>query len=255
MALKVREFLGSAWIAVLVVLLPGLSLAATEAPLPANSVPAKGEERSQREEELQRALKLFESFQDEKASAALRELLTRRPPAAVVSKAHLYLGLILFNGNKSEEARDEFKLAMRADPAIELPLGLSPKTRLAFDEARQELSREVSAAPEPARPPPAPSAATSLTPGVVVQATEAPRRRSHWLTWTLGALGVAAGAVAVYGGVELLNYGSMVKSGAAAPGSVSASQLDATNAPFWSVGWIVAAAVGAAGVTSAGLVW
>jgi tetratricopeptide (TPR) repeat protein len=221
---------------------------------PAAFALAKGAAAPQGEAELERALKYYESFQDEKTLAALRELLARHPSAAVAAKAHLYLGLVLFNGSRSEEAREEFKQAMLADAAVELPFNTSPKARLAFGEARRELAREVEASPEVAPSDAlaaAPAAATSAS--TLEVSSEAPPRRSHWLTWTLGGLGVAAGAVAVYGGIEVLNYNSLANR-SKTPG-LDASQFDSTNGDFWRVGWIVAAAVGAAGLTAAVLVW
>jgi hypothetical protein len=215
---------------------------------------AKGAGDPQAQAQLDAALRFYESFQDEKTFNALRALLARHPPASIASKAHVYLGLVLFNGNRSEEARQEFRRAMLADPAVELPFGASPKSRLAFGEARRDLAREVESsqltAPEKT-PGAAPAAATNRSgPGV---SSETPSGRSHWLTWTVGGLGVVAGAVAVYGGVEVLTYNSLVTN--ARSGSPSASQVDGTNASFWRVGWIVAAAVGAASLTSAVLVW
>jgi tetratricopeptide (TPR) repeat protein len=209
--------------------------------------------------ELDQAISEFESFHDERAARALRELLARHPSSAIVARAHLYLGLILFNQSRSDAAREEFKQAMEADPGIELPVDVSPKARLAFAEARQQLSREIEAAPPaaPASPPSpgptvlvmAPPAATS-PPTAEIHA-QAPHR-SHWLAWTLGAVGVAAGAVAVYGGAEVLSYDSIANG---PPLQRSAGDLNATNGQFWSVGWIVAAAVGAASLAAAPFTW
>jgi hypothetical protein len=211
---------------------------------------AKGAGPAQGEPELKQAIRSFEGFQDEKASVALRALLARHPPANVAGKAHLYLGLILFNAVHSDEAREEFKQAMLADPAVELPINMSPKAQLAFGEARRDLAREVEASPGSAHAAvPAEASATSLE-----VSTQGGPSRSHWLSWTLGGVGVAAGAVAIYGGVEVLTYTSAVNN--AKTGSpTTASSLSSTNAGFWRAGWIVAAAVGAAGLTSAVLVW
>ncbi len=206
---------------------------------------------------LAQAIKLFESFDDAKAAAMFHELLRHAPPRAVAGKAHLYLGLIDINGLDVDGAIEEFKAALLVDPTVELVQSGSPKARLAFDEARHALEGQLRS--EPARavaaPPPNPASVSDTVLNPYDEAN-AKHGASHALGITLGAVGVAALGVGIYGGVDLLEYNSQV--GSATRGSVrysSGLQSAGSQAAFWAVAWIPFVVAGALGVGAGALTW
>jgi hypothetical protein len=208
------------------------------------------------------AIKLFDAFQDDKAAAALRVLLKHSPPSQIASKAHLYLGLIAFNRFDPDVAKAEFRHALEINPANDLPLEASPKARTAFAEARRDFDADLAKGVAPPSPPPeaAPPAATAapIAP-VAASAAVEPQQpsRSHVAAYVLGAVTLVLAGVAVYGGIEVLNYNSTVSAAnSAPPGSKPTYSADAHGpASFWAVGWPVAAGLGAAGVAGTVLTW
>ena len=190
---------------------------------------------------LERGIAFFHNMDDERATQSLLQLLTTDPPRAIAAKAHLYLGLIAFNDNLPDGADTEFKLALRANPAIELPPATSPKARLLWAEARNEVTREE-------EHPAAPAAATAETsaashPGAAAIA--------------LGIAGVLLGATAVYGGVQVLNYQGTINQATAKPGTVSGSQLVSAHgaAQFWADAWIPFTVVGGGCLVGTAFTW
>src|SRR5450631_1727230 len=122
------------------------------------------------------AIQLFDNFDDAGAAAAFREILAANPPTRIAAKAHLYLGLLAFNGHDPDLAQQEFQKAVHADSSVELPEG-SPKARIALEEARSAVLKGLDA--ERAHPP--------------RLATEVGEpSRSHLLSLTLGGVAVAA---------------------------------------------------------------
>ncbi len=201
------------------------------------------------------AVELFESFEDERAKVEFLALLGRSPPDEVAAKAHIYLGLIAFNAFQTSEAKAEFRLALEANFAEDLPQNESPKARGAFQQVRRALTAELDT-PKSAQPVArrAPAAATS---GEAAAVEESPQPRSHVAAYVLGSVTLLLAATAVYGGVEVVNYGSMI--GSEAPGRPVYTYdqiVSARNqAGFWSVGWPVAAGLALAGAIGAGLTW
>jgi hypothetical protein len=101
---------------------------------------------------LNKAISLYNNLDDAAAAKELRALLGKHDLAdSVASRAHLYLGLIALNAINSKEARDEFEEALKLDPMIELPRRASPKSKLAFSEARHDLQIEMAKPVQPAR--------------------------------------------------------------------------------------------------------
>jgi hypothetical protein len=199
---------------------------------------------------LAQAIKLFQNFEDARAEAVFRELLGHTPPRAVAGKAHLYLGLIAINRVDADAAIAEFRRALLSDPTIDLVPGSSPKARLAFDEARRS---ELEAPSPPAQP----VSPTVLAPASSAEENATAKRASgHALAITLGALGIVAAGVGVYGGVDLLEYNSQVSS--STKGSVRySSQLQSagSQAGFWAVAWIPFVVAGALGIGAGVLTW
>lgn len=203
-------------------------------------------------QELQRAVALFENLDDEKAAALFRDIVARNPPGAVASKAHLYLGLIALNAIEPDLARAEFRLAIEANPAAELPPSAPPKAHFAFDQAREELARKAAQGASvvpPSDTTPAPGEATSAP---AAEAEAAPSHAHTW-TWVLVGTAVACAAVAVFGGYEVASYNSM----AGQQGVYTTDQLmPAYNqARFWSYGWPVAAGLAAAAGVGGAFAW
>jgi tetratricopeptide (TPR) repeat protein len=201
---------------------------------------------------LARGIASFENLDDEQATRAFRQLLAEKPPREIAAKAHLYLGLIAFNSNSTEVAATEFKLALKANPAIELPPTSSPKARLLIGEARNELAGEIEQ--QSAQPPAAPIAAT--TPAVEVAAAIEPRH-PRAAAIALGIAGILVGATAVYGGIQVLDYQGLVSSANASPRSVAGSQVVSAHgaAQFWAAAWIPLAAIGAGCFVATAFTW
>jgi hypothetical protein len=215
---------------------------------------------------LRDAIHLFESFKDDKAAAALRALLAHSPPASVAAKAHIYLALIALNAANSEGARTEFASALQADFLVDLPPGQSPKARLAFGQVRSALMAQDEAGPtSPKSPKPADNTALmpafdTVPPAATAPAAEVERTspsHSHVASYVLGAATLVLAGVAIYGGVEVLDFNSTVNAGnSAAAGSKPTYSNDARGtASFWAIGWPVAAGLAAAGVVGTVLAW
>ncbi|MHB8417260.1 MAG: tetratricopeptide repeat protein [Myxococcales bacterium] len=198
----------------------------------AGTLVAASDEAQGNEAELATAIQLFESFDDERAAAALHRLVERHPPSALAARAHVYLALIALNDVRPDAAHEEFKRALRTDPLIELPLGSSPKARLAFSEAQHDLRFEMQLGS-----PAAPAAASAISQPPVS------RRHPSALAWTLIALGIAAEAVAAYGAYEVQSYHSLA---GAPPGTISQTALKASfaGANAWKDVWIPVAVGG-----------
>jgi hypothetical protein len=213
---------------------------------------------------LREAVQLFENFEDERAAAAFKALLARAPPGEVAAEAHAYLGLIDFNAFRPDDAKVEFRRALEANSAVDLPLAASPKARLAFGQVRRDLEAEIEAgAPAKKRPPPAPEAtgAPAFEPApfaATAPAVEQPGPSgSHTAAFILGAATLVFAGLAIYGGVEVLNYSSMVGAGQVGAPKYSLDQLNSARGPasFWAVGWPVSAGLSAAGVVGTALTW
>jgi cell division septation protein DedD len=235
---------------------------------------------------LARAIRLYESFEDVESARAFRAILASSPTRAVAAQAHLYLGLIAVNHLDAERAIREFKQGLVNDPTLDVGPDVSPKARLTFDEARHELERQLSlptrgtdavvAAPAPttptvtptvtpAAPPPGPSSRTISAATVEPasepseQAASPPTSRWHSpaLALVLGGVGLVAGALAIYGGVQVANYNSFVSSANGAPGSVSYPQtLGPMSAAQGWAPWVIPLAVlGVLGVAGGCFTW
>ena len=200
-------------------------------------------------------MRALNDFDDVRALGLLKRLLVEGASVSVTAKVHLYLGIIEFNRLDTGKAREEFERAVEIDPAVEPPLTMSPKARMAFSEARRavavELATPVAPAPAPAPPPAVPA------PVFEAETPAAETGHSHVLTWTLGACGVAVGAVAVVGLVQVLDYNSLAsqanaKKNAKSSTVVAPSLSNAQAWQPWSIGLGIAAA---ALLATAAIVW
>ncbi len=206
--------------------------------------------------QLDDAVQFFESFEDERAAMKFRALLARSPPGEIAAKAHMYLGIIAFDDMKPDVAKMEFRRALEANPAIDLPAKTSPKTRLAFGGVRHALEVEMEGGlrPQPPRPAAAPAAATA-EPVVLVEPETAPH--SHTAAYILGGTTLVLTGLAIYGGVQVLDYNGMFATPGVTTPQYTLDQIQAAHgsAAFWAVGWIVAAGLAAAGVVGTALTW
>ncbi|HUB08804.1 MAG TPA: caspase family protein, partial [Myxococcales bacterium] len=162
---------------------------------------------------LARAVQLFEKFDDVRAASAFRAILRSGPPDPIAAKAHAYLGLIAFNELRLADARQEFRAALEADPAVDIPTeDASPKARVAFAQAQQEA--------EQAPPPPVPRPAAARAPLIVAPPSNRsvetavamppahPLRTASY--WVLGGAAIAAG-VGLYFGVDQASAWSAIQ--------------------------------------------
>ena len=142
------------------------------------------------------AVKLFQSFEDDKAAAAFRKILAHSPPASIAAKAHLYLGLIALNSFDSTTAKAEFVKAVATEVLVDLPPGQSPKAQILFAEARRDVASAPAVpstfgpstfSPSPFAGPPA-EAGSSAT----VETTASHGKGTTVAAWVTGVIGVAA---------------------------------------------------------------
>lgn len=196
---------------------------------------------------LARAINLFDNFDDTHAAAAFREVLRHPAPRQVAGKAHLYLGLIAINRLDTDRAMEEFKTALLVEPTLDFVPSGSPKARLAFDEARHALERQLH------------STVTEAPAGAVDDgnAAEAKPGSNHALAITLGALGLVAVGVGIYGGANLLSYNNSVNAVQGYKATQYSPQLQssASQASFWAAAWIPFVIAGAAGLGAVPFTW
>jgi predicted nucleic acid-binding protein len=152
---------------------------------------------------LTRAIQLFNAFNDEEATTALRELLRHAPRASVAAKAHLYLGLIAFNTLDIDAAHHELEQAILLYPALELPANSSPKARIEFAEIQRRLASrgQGSASVLVLPPPPAARAAATAPAPEAWLSEETPSHPLPASFWWLGGSAVATGIAGTVFGV------------------------------------------------------
>jgi hypothetical protein len=144
---------------------------------------------------LDAGLKAFEALDYERAVALLNqafsESLGREDKLSVLRTlafAHVAL-------NQEEQARAEFRLLLRIDPAATLDETISPRTRLVFEEARGD----VGPAAEPAPPPPPPVAPTPFPSPQALAVTRPAPRPLYRRSWIWGTAAGATAAVVIIG--------------------------------------------------------
>ncbi len=207
------------------------------------------------------AVQFFESFEDERAAMKFRALLARSPPGEIAARAHLYLGLIAFDDIKPDLAKVEFRRALEANPAIDVPSKASPKARLAFAAVRHALEVEMEGAASAPKSPAAERAPAAATTAPSAETAQESPSHSHTAAYVLGAVTLALAVLAVYGGIQVVNYNSMIGTGNGSGNGVvptyTSDQIASAHGPasFWAVGWPVAAGLGAAGLTGTVLTW
>ena len=147
--------------------------------------------------ELDAGARAVNNFEDDRAFQIFTRLLAEGPPSGIAAKAHVYLGMIDFNRLDIDRAREEFRRAVTIDPSMEPPLTMSPKARLAFDEARRSVTAEYAKSFSPGSPASAaggPSRSSSPAPEAAVSESEEGRHVPAG-AWWLGGGGLAVGVV------------------------------------------------------------
>ncbi|MHB1844806.1 MAG: tetratricopeptide repeat protein [Deltaproteobacteria bacterium] len=159
---------------------------------------------------IERGVALYESFDSTEARQVFEAVLAANPPLHEQALAHVYLGILAFDRLDIGAARHELEAALTADPAMELPLGSSPKLRALFSQVRQRVYASWSSVPsegvrsvhsEPRR---------GVLPEAPVESVTAPaaQPRSH----LPAALAIAGGATAALGlGAGLLSSWSLAQ--------------------------------------------
>lgn len=196
---------------------------------------------------LREAIQAYQNLDDSRAVMAFRSILEKAPPREVAAKAHLYLGLIAFNAIHPDLADGEFRKAIEANPAIDAPPDCSPKARLAFAEARQEVTREL-----------AKLELGAAAPLAALQKVERPRpTRGHVLSLTLGGVAIALGVVAAIGGAQVVSYNSLVSSANSDKGQTPAARVVSAqgSANFWRYGWIASVVAAGGALTASVFTW
>ncbi len=181
--------------------------------------------------DIRAGIEAFRNFDDTAASGIFHGLLRSRPQPADASRAHMYLGLIAMNEAKPWEAKDEFLQALRIDATLELPLDSSPKARVVFGQAQQQISKE-SLQPAPT----APLRTESQAPQPVL-VESAPSGSSRAPAWVLGGVAVAALATGTIFGVLASNTLSSATQALDVGTSQSLAHQSGTDAWVADVSW------------------
>lgn len=123
--------------------------------------------------------------------------LASRLEAAPARKAEIELlwGLCAFELGRRAEALDHFEVALRLDPAVQLPEVVSPKIAAGFETVRKRLPPPPPTV-EPVVPPLTPSATPAPDAVVATTPERTPRPSRGWaLTFSALALATAVGAI------------------------------------------------------------
>ncbi len=149
--------------------------------------------------QLDAGVRAVNNFDDDRAFQILARLVSQGPPSGIAAKAHVYLGMIYFNRLDIDRARAEFRHAVTIDPSMEPPLTMSPKARLAFDEARRSVTAEYAKSVAPREPTfaangaPRPSSSTSVPEAAVSESEQGAHIPAG--AWWLGGGGLVVGVV------------------------------------------------------------
>jgi hypothetical protein len=111
--------------------------------------------------ELSVAIRLYESLEYETALEQLARGREATWDADIRVLAWLYEGIILANLGHADRSREAFRTGLRLQPSAVLPIAVSPKIALLFQNVRDEVHRETVASRPPIPPPSAPVAVAS----------------------------------------------------------------------------------------------
>lgn len=142
---------------------------------------------------LARGIEAYEDLETEAALRYLRRAVQAEdldPPSR--AKAYLYIGLLRFEEGEKVAASRAFTAALRLDPEVAVPEGVSPKTRAQFSAVRKRLTNRRL---EGVETPEIPTVAKKVEPGSVTVAEEQASRGDDDLTAEDRARGVVARGV------------------------------------------------------------
>jgi hypothetical protein len=190
---------------------------------------------AQQDAKLRAAIGATNDLDDERARVLFDDLLASKPPDRIAAQAYLYLGVLDYNALDKTNANEALRRALELDPTLEAPPKVSPKIALVIEELRRKLVQKLRA--DAAQ---APAASVSPPPVVVEREVSHPR---VW-PWVLGAAAVAAGAVSVWGWVEVANF-----EGLKGPTPVTPAQAQSAQAAAqWGQPVGIVTAIAAAGL-------
>ncbi len=176
---------------------------------------------------------------------------------------------LLFNLAQCERAMHHWELARFAYQRYLSALPNAPNRAVVQGLIAEMQTALRSEAAAKAQAPPAPSilveaapakAAPEAAPSAAVEASASPAEEqphhSHALAITLGAVGLVAAGVGVYGGVDLVSYNSAV-SATHSGTTYFTPQLQSaqSQAAFWAVAWIPFVVAGAVGLGAGAFTW
>jgi hypothetical protein len=211
--------------------------------------------------ELLRARALYGEMKYEAAQKALVKAITS-PGLTPADRADIYLytGLCRHQAGDEAGALSAFREALTIDRTLELPSGVSPKTRRTFEKARAELPPIETTPPPPppqveqpvvVTPPPQP-APPQPAPQLVEEPPPPPAKTKHWwpsvASWVLaaGSLGTA-----VYMGTSAQSTATLATMSPWGSDGFALSQQAHTYATVANVLYIVGGVLAAFGILAA----
>jgi hypothetical protein len=211
--------------------------------------------------ELLRARALYGEMKYEAAQKALVKAITS-PGLTPADRADIYLytGLCRHQAGDEAGALSAFREALTIDRTLELPSGVSPKTRRTFEKARAELPPiETTPPPPPPQveqpvvltPPPQP-AQPQPAPQLVEQPPPPPSKPKHW--WpAVTSFVLAAGSLggAVLAGTQAQAAANSVPMAIWASDMYALNQQAHTDATVANVLYIVGGVLAAFGILAA----
>jgi tetratricopeptide (TPR) repeat protein len=160
---------------------------------------AAGSEASSFRRHMERAVRLYESLEYEKALQGLDKARVLAATAEEQVSVALHRGIVLADLGRRKQALDEFRAGLTLRPEAVLPLQVAPKVQRDFESVRKQVQRKgastkpavTAAKVEPA--PPAPEPVKPAPPPPAEASAEAPKSLPQDLRSKLGAAGSVVG--------------------------------------------------------------
>jgi tetratricopeptide (TPR) repeat protein len=153
---------------------------------------------------LDEAKKRYDDFEFDKCVKALEKAPRKSLGQHERAEVELYFGLCRYNLGQVQQAESHFELALRLEPALELPPMTSPKIEAVWARLQRDLPKQ-GPADAPVQPPPAPASPaltpTEVKPDPVTVQVDVPAR-SFVVPGVLGGAAAVAGGVAIVLGVQ-----------------------------------------------------
>ncbi|HZI12313.1 MAG TPA: hypothetical protein VE153_18150 [Myxococcus sp.] len=156
-----------------------------------------GSEASSFRRHMERAVRLYESLEYEKALQGLEKARVLAATEEEQVSVALHRGIVLADLGRRKQALDEFRAGLTLRPDAALPLQVAPKVQRDFESVRKQVQRK-GASPKPAvtaakveSPSPTPEPVKPATPPPA--SAEAPKSGPQALREKLGAAGSVVG--------------------------------------------------------------